>query len=254
MGIRISLFAIDVPAIEEFATHSLGYVMQYYARHAETGQLGLYFNMPESGSYGGVPGRNVYYVVNKKSGYLTEQQVEKNAFLSTPLNQHLVSENTYAFYFLLSRYARLPMIDWVTTISDGHRRWWIGTYLDYAQTVLGKSAAYDRFVSLLQRILSGHNCGTILPPEQTILAIPFSLAPINNLDLRMNFWTPDESAFLCQTIRYLMNDNPAKFEKPLNEVDPDVNYEWNEVIEVLQEILVLETPALSNRLVISFIG
>ena len=92
---------------------------------------------------------------------------------------------------------------WAHRISDGHRRWWIGSFLDAIGEIHGKSsAAYQRIVGLCQNILSGYDCGTELPPQDMVSKsdLSFPLAA-NDLDLRMGFWTSEDAHFFLDVLQ-----------------------------------------------------
>ena len=260
MGVRISLYAVDIPAIEDFAKHSLGYVLQYYSKHGDSQFPSLGFSCQNSGHlelYLADIGKGISYYDGKRRVILSEQSIENNSFLSTSLDEYLIDESSSDLYRVLAAYAQCPAIDWVTKISEGHRRWWIGSFLEYVKLVLGNSSnMYFHFANLFQRLLGNYDCGTILPPKEDVPSIPLSFVPVDNSDPYMSFWSQDEICFLCQTIRMVIADNRARFKRPPDKVGlgPGPDEDWNDwVYEVLQELLVLESPSLENRIVLTFI-
>jgi hypothetical protein len=262
MAVHISLYAVDIPAFENFATRSLRSILEYYRERAVSPKPSLVFVSHESDSedlYWAVPGEGIWYSNGKKKTLLSDQIAANNLFLSTRFDDYLPDGDSYDLLDVLLSFEGLQSIDWVRTISTGYRRWWVGSFLEYIQLALGHSnSTYLRVAALMQRALSGFDCGTILPPEENPQNLPFSFAPSkDNPDLRMSFWSSEESAFLCQTIRIMIADKQARFKKPSGfiGIDSEADDDWNDwVYKVLQEILVLEDPSFKNRLALSFIG
>src|SRR5258706_3828256 len=102
MGVRISLYAVDIPAIEDFAKHSLGYVLQYYSKHGDSQFPSLSFSCQNSGHLELYLADIGSYYDGKRRVILSERSIENNSFLSTSLDEYLIDESSSDLYRVLA--------------------------------------------------------------------------------------------------------------------------------------------------------
>src|SRR5689334_22311704 len=142
MGIRISLFAVDVPAFAEFIKRPLGDLFWYFSDHASgnSDDLGdalyLWEWPPSKGRYFARPGRDVIVVRGEKprtTGPISRSMSEWPAFLKLPTNEFLSNEDSGHLLRLLRALTQCPAASFVRSITDGYKRWWVGSMLENAE-------------------------------------------------------------------------------------------------------------------------
>jgi hypothetical protein len=93
------------------------------------------------------------------------------------------------------------------------RRWWIGSFLDCAQTTTKATPQeYATIETLFQKILRGYNCGKALSQQYyEVTDFDFPVIPTDDTDLWMGVWTDSETACVIQFIRSLMQVHNLTF-------------------------------------------
>ncbi len=178
--------------------------------------------------------------------------------LSESLQNYLECHSPWELKTLLTALAQCDSNDVVRLISSGNRRWWIGSFLDYAEKTLGPTAPdFLWLVSLFQIILQGYDCGKILPKSQA--GSPSFLLPLilrEDSDIRTSLWTEEETRFVVESFRSIWSEN-AKYSRPHSQVGiaPETDEEWTDwVHQMVGQIVALETFPLARRSVIGFIS
>jgi hypothetical protein len=111
--------------------------------------------------------------------------------LQSSAREHLSSDTIYQAEWLLSAFSNCKGIDFVERVIDGHRRWWIGSVLQFARSVLANND-YQQLEMLFRRILRGLNCGAILETDIGVNTVGLPFTPDNNPDFRFGRWDKDD--------------------------------------------------------------
>lgn len=252
MGVRITFYALDLERVDEVAQMTLRDLLWFYSEQGcpeklwiESADLRLY------AKFGGV-----YLQKGQQACELTLGSAEEIISLSQTVRDFVVNEGAYWLKALLNCFALCDPVGWVCRVSDGHRRWWIGSFLNSVGEIHGASSAvYQRMVELFQTVLQGYDCGTEFPPQdsdaKSDLFFPLTA---NDPDLRMGFWTSEDVYFLLDIIRRIP---PNTVFKPTLSygIAPDSANDWNKwVWDVLEGLLVLQTLDYQKPSVVTFIG
>jgi hypothetical protein len=170
---------------------------------------------------------------------------------------YLAQMSTWEFYKLLTELSQRPGQELVRLVTKGYQRWWIGSFLDYAEkTLSSKGPDYKYLVPRFQRILRGYDCGKILPKvHDTANESPFPPNLHDDPDLRMAVWTDDETNSILAIIRSIAAES-AKFTRPPHKLhfawETDEGWQ-NWVQQMIAQLLAIETYPPMLRTVVSFI-
>jgi hypothetical protein len=159
---------------------------------------------------------------------------------------------------LLITLSKRPSDPIANLLTSGNRRWWIGSFLEYAETILGSNAPdYVFLASFFHTILQGYDCGKRLPKNLGCLppvAFPFHLK--EEPDLRMSVISGEDTARCSAIIRSIMYDN-TRFARPSSPIGvaPEEDEDWDAwVRQMLGQLLAAETVAFRNAGLVGFIG
>ncbi len=259
MSSRIKLFAVDVRRFEELLDQPIGAVLQECVeRGTDPERIIVWHDRPRNRRYLAVPGRGVLFAEGS-GDYQPAEFTANDPFLARPVRDHLREEDSYALNSLLRALSSYSPGDVVREITRGHRRWWIGSLLDYAENSAAVSQVdYERLVLLWQKVLRGHVCGKpVLLCNFSTADFDFPVLPVDDVELWMGVWSEEEAHFMVDCL-HRIRAVPPRFGKPPGKVGmaPENDEEWDEwVNEMLDALLRIEDAFQFERLaVVSFIS
>ena len=185
-------------------------------------------------------------------------QAADGRVLNRRLRDVLDGGSAYFFANVLRSLSSVPEVEFVEKIISGHRRWWIGSLLNYLES----SRCFPeqdvmRFVSLTEKILRGRDCGRAIPkPEFSVAAFPLPIHPEDDTDLSMGVWTADEAAFVVDLFRRVKDQNP-QFREPPERTGLALmtDLDWNDwVHEMIDQILKIDQLVFEETRIITFIN
>ena len=147
----------------------------------------------------------------------------------------------------------------VQLILDGHRRWWVGSFVESLRRspwLLSKNDA-EHTEDLLSGMLRGLDCGTaIRDASPSASRFSFPIAPRSEADLRLAVLSSSDFEFLRLVFDERLRDDGRRFGRPSGTVGigPDSDDAWDAwVRQVIREIATtpLEVP---NPALLSFLG
>ncbi len=218
MGVRISLYAIDLPQFRIFLDRSLASTLWFYAENGSP-DWPLPFTDLEPSFARYVSSPMIGVRMHKEGQHwvdLTRPETFADPFLSTKLQDYLNNSDSFALKFVLRALALCASVNWVQPISEAYRRWWIGSFLDYVEQDTGLSPdGYARLAAIFQKILRIYNCGKALPElEYKLSDFDFPVIPIEDDDLWMGVWTETEVRFVLDFLHSLLKRNAPHFTAP----------------------------------------
>lgn len=244
MSTRIKLYVVDVPRFEQLLDRSIGSILQEYAmRGTDSERIILWHDWPRNRRYLSVAGRGVMYAEGS-GDYRPADFGAYDPFLARPTRDYLREEDSFALNWLLKALSRFPPEDFVREITSGQRRWWLGSFLDYAERSPAIAQEdYARLELLWQKVLRGHACGKpVTPREFNISDFDFPVLPAEDSELWMGVWSEEEARFMVDCLRRIRAEHP-RFRKPPGKIGlaPDRDEEWDEwVNEMLNSVLGIE--------------
>jgi hypothetical protein len=256
MGVRITLFAVDVPQFITFIQRSVWeWLWQYVDSGPPNGPVArIWVNKEKSTRI--IQATPQVGVVGPDGKRLHRLNTPADPLLSCSLHDYLTRNSPWKLYDLLDAMVECPN-ESVRLIARSQRRWWIGSVLDYAEKTLGSTAPdYRHLASLFQRVLRGYDCGKILPKSRdTVPDFRFPLFLQDDPDLRMGVWTEEETLFVLETIRSITYEKTRFAILPGTAgFPPDTDEAWNQwVQEIVGQILAIDAFPLTMRTVISVI-
>jgi hypothetical protein len=253
------MHAVDVPRFAEFLEQPLGAVLWYHANHCGDRDKRLWFTDAPAGAYiyNAISGDGVYTFTSGQRYPLPEAKWTQIEFLNTKTRDHLNGGSPYDLDRLLDSLAMTPTAGFVEPITWGHRRWWIGSLLDYAASALEITAQdFDRLRTLFQRVLCGRDCGWPLPEVGTEESEPdFPVHPYDEPGFSMAAWTSEEARFVTGGLRRISDQKP-RFNSPPGPVGiaPEAQEDWNDWIhEMIQQLLKIDQLDFDDMRIVSFI-
>ena len=164
----------------------------------------------------------------RKHTVLTEEELEAIPALQRSARDHIAAEGIYPTKWLLSAFSDCAGIEFICPLIDGHRRWWIGSVLQFAKTVMPDDT-YAELEQLFRKILRGANCGFKIPDSDIGFVtdgLPFT--PENDPDLRFGRWSDIESLVATDLLSSIAAQSP-QFTAPPGPmgITPD-DSEWHE--------------------------
>lgn len=264
MGVRIDVYAVDTAEMNILASTKLHHLLWYYAdqpcvsndlpilRLYEDEHPRIYHASPEYGVYSMDRSQ-------KKKTVLSKEDSADLLFLSSTLADFYSHQSSFAFRNLLECLSACPTIEWVYQVSQGHRRWWIGSFLDSAVSVLGtNSQEYALLAMLFQKMLREYDCGKALPKQQYDLSdFTFPIMPEDDTDNRMGIWVREETHSFLQILDAITTPTMPMFKAPSGKVGiaPDTDDAWNQwVQEIIGEFLYVKTLPFKDLNLLSFIS
>jgi hypothetical protein len=258
MGVRISIYAVDVPSFEAFIDQPIGDALWRYAENGSDRERIIYWtDMQRERSYRAAPGEPLKYEQHSAWIPLTKASISEHPFLKEKIRDYLARDHSFSLMWLLRGLSRFPPTDFVREITTGYRRWWIGSLLDYAERAPDISGDdFARFVSLCQKILRGRDCGRALPEREIGLAdFSFPVIPCDDTDLWIGVWSEDESRFALDFLRRIEHHRP-RFKRPPGPIGiaPESEDEWDKwVHEMIRQVLVIAELKFDRPNVLTFI-
>ncbi len=259
MGVRISLYAVDVPPFEQFIDRSLGEVLtDYAARGLDSDRRLWWWDDSRDRRFLAVPGKPLLYA-DSSANYVDYDTNEPDAFLSHSIEDFLRKQSGHELKSLLRALCGFPPHDFVREIMCDQRRWWIGSLLDYAERAPDSvPGEYSRLAQVWQEVLRPYGCGKSLPSQKTASRdFTFPVIPAEREDPWMSSWTADEASFVVSCFRRIQSQNP-RFKAPLGELGivPETADDWHVwVSEMLESVLrINECLTYEQLAVVSFIS
>jgi hypothetical protein len=165
MGIDIDAFAVETPRFVRLLDLPLWRVLRQLAKRAPCDEV--LFSISERKTYYQIvpSGRLLRVNLGGQRETLELDELALVPFLQQSCGAYLRREETssWALHFLLRDW-QFVETDVIHTITEGHRRWWIGSVLSAAARVELPVAQYRQLSALLARMLAGWDCGVTLPP------------------------------------------------------------------------------------------
>ena len=211
MGVRIDLYAVDVPAFAVRIDQSIGATLWEYAENGSDRAIAIDWNdQANNRRYRAVPGEPVACLEQGCWARLSKDGTAEVEFLRRTMRDYLGQESSYALLSLLRALSRCPNTAFVREISVRNRRWWIGSLLNYAEcSGVFSHRDYERFVFLCQKILHGISCGKTLPDRAFAPADAcFPVIPKDDADLKFGIWSEDETEFALGFLRRVEEQQP----------------------------------------------
>jgi len=232
MGVRIAAYAVDVLALERFLARPLSDVLRYISEHATDREVTIPW-WPQ----GRGPGE---------------------AVLSKRAAEVLREEDSDRLRRVLRDLSRCSNTGFVRMLTEGHRRWWIGSLLDAAEESEALTPDdYAQFVRLWEKVLRGYNCGKWLTTATFVLSdFEFPLLPTDDADLQIGIWTEPEAGFVADCLRRLTALD-TRFKAPPQRIGigPETDDDWNAwVYEMIRQFLTIgDLPDYGRLAVVTFI-
>jgi hypothetical protein len=261
MGVRICAYAVGVPPLEDFLAHPTGRVLQYVVEHGNDREAAVAWWEADRGSIWAMPGEAVFRVQHgPKRGdkdVIPDAVCSCDPFLARVAGDFLRGEDGFKLNSLLRALSRCPDVGFIKWITEGYRRWWIGSLLEFTeQSRILAPEEYSRFVLLWQKVLRRYDCGKrLLPAVFDRTRFDFPIIPADDSHMLMGVWT-EEAYFVVDRLEQILSLGP-RFKLPPEEVgigsetDDDRN-EW--VHEMVRQFLVIGDILDFRRLaVVSFI-
>jgi hypothetical protein len=259
MGVRLELFALDLPRFTAFIRQPVWEWLWYYADNgtAQGGDVLMPANDDAHIVYVATPRLGVMRAVGNKSVALDRRNRPGDPLLSDTLHDYLASNSPWRLQDLLTAVGRCPPNDCVRLVTSGHRRWWIGSLLDYAEKTLGPAAPdYLFLASLFRKLLGWYDCGKVLPAPAVVESEPrFPLRLQEDPDIHTGVWRDEETFLVMDILRSMMSEH-TRFSKPPLPVGvaPEKEEDWNDwVHQMIAHILSIDAFPPAMRSVVSFI-
>jgi hypothetical protein len=263
MGIRISAYAVDVPTLDEFLAQPTGQVLQSVVEHGTDREMFVSWWEPDRGPICAIPGEAVFRVKRGlKRGYkeiIPDAACSCDPFLARVAGDFLREADSFKLKSLLRALSKCPNIGFIQEITDGYRRWWIGSLLDFTeQSSLLAPEDYARFVFLWQKVLRRYDCGKPFPrAEFDPASFDFPILPADDSDMMMGVWMEEDAYFIVDRLDRILELGP-RFKAPpqMVSIPPEPDDDWNEwVHEMIRQFMVIGDILDFRRLaVVSFIG
>lgn len=264
MGTRIYSYAVDVAEMKSLAAMSLHQLLWFYAEQPRIGDdlLALQFwDHEHLRMYYARPGNEVYCSVRSepKSVKVSKAETSDLPYLATSVADFYSQHSSISLSLMLECLGDCPNITWIQPVTTRHRRWWIGSFLDYAASVFRENSQDYIFLrTLFQKMLRGAASGAELPDLPFELSdFSFPIMPAEDTDMYMSIWSNEEVHRLLHLLDVLTTPTMPTFKSPDDPAgnDPDEDKAWNEwVQEKVGEFLQVKTLSFADLNLINFIG
>jgi hypothetical protein len=232
MGIRIDAYAVDLPRFDTFLNSTLADLLCQYQRDGINEKTPLRFTIGNtSDTFEAIPSglmrAFIGDVPNRKEEILSEEQLRKIEILKRPVREHLSSDNIYQAKWFLNAFSNCKGIDFIEQLTEGHRRWWIGSVLKSAQPVLSANE-FKELEYLFAKILRGLDCGfnrAVGDPGFVGDGLPFT--PDDDPDLKFGRWLPKECPIAGELLSKVMASSPKFRASEPTGIDQD-DSDWHE--------------------------
>lgn len=200
MGVRIYAYAVDLPQLNALLESSLADLLTRLSSHAN----------------------------DSHERFLTARQLQTLPTLRRSARDHLSSGSIYQSLWFLQAFSNCAGVNCIHRLIDGHRRWWIGSVLQFANGMI-PAKDYDELTRLFQQMLRGLNCGHQMPDADLgFIADGLPFAPESDPDFRIGRWSERECSTAVRILSYIITLSPT-FVRPPRPIGiaPD-DAEWNQ--------------------------
>lgn len=264
MGVRIHMYAVDVPTLTVFLAQPLGTLLSYIAKHGKPDARGLSFVEDDRRQYVARPGVGVLCGEARKLSPV----IGDEDYLRRPTSDLLAVGSSFQLNFVLQALQNCSSVDFVRCLIDGDRRWWLVSVLKCAHQMLKvqeqpwlanpedvkrafaiKAEDCKRFLRLGNIVLRTYGDGPP-PTEAEIAASGFPIKPADDADCWMGCWSESDTYFVVDFLRQLRALEPT-FPAEISHGAED----WNRYVHsVLDRLVGVETFLTFEKLaVVSFI-
>lgn len=224
MSINLDVFAVDGPRFTEFLKEPLIELFRRYIRDGTDPRVPLYFSTGDSfdnlfadpqGAIGACAAPNGKLKdllpdgAGPQSSPLSESELGALPFLQRPACDHLSAERGCELSRFILAFDNCAGIDFIQSLIWYHRRWWIGSVLQTAFTVLNQQE-FGELEFLFRRLLRGWNCGFPLPEGDVGIisaAIPFKSG--HDPDMQLGFWSEREVSNAVTHLSKIVASSPT---------------------------------------------
>lgn len=158
---------------------------------------------------------------------------------------------------LMRSLADSPAVSFVTGIAEGSRRWWVGSFLRWAEKDPKVSHGnYRRLESILLGMLCGWNCDHEIEEHKAVDSkVDFPISPYNYYpDQAMNVVDESEAKFLAHFLRTSVPEDKAVFRDSPRERNPDHAGFEKCVRYVISELLKIDNLIYDRLALVSITG
>jgi hypothetical protein len=154
MGVRIDAYAVDLPRFAAFLNTTLGDLLRRYQLDGkDPGERLMFTSGHDCDTFFATPGGSIRAWLGSGSDRhveeLTEERIRTIDALQSPAYEHL-SKDIYQSSRLLEGFSDCRGIDFIERLTAGHRRWWVGSVLQFADTCFERSE-YDTLELLFRK-------------------------------------------------------------------------------------------------------
>jgi len=260
VGIRIEAYAVDVPKLAELLNATIGDLLRRYqldGKHPE--QRLMFTDLHNDDIFLTTPGGPIRASIGNGSDRhfeeLNEERLRTLESLRRPAHEHLSRDTIFGANRLLRGLSRCKGIDFIEPLIDGHRRWWIGSLLQFAHKHF-EPGEYEQLELLFRRILRRLDCGyKIQEGDPGLVATGLPFTPEDNLDLPFGRWSEAECFEAVPLLSKIMELSPT-FTRPPGPIGiaPD-DSEWHEwVCNNVKSLLRIKDLGYSTCNLLTFIG
>lgn len=259
MGIRIRAYAIDVPRLDRFLETSLFDLLHLYAEKGilnDSSENVLRFTFYNANlerrhyCYTAAPDKG--FISPKDSGWV--DTLEPSPELQPSARQFINTASIYNFAWFLDAFSYCQGIDFIYEITNGFRRWWIGSALNVGEQVL-RAEEFDTITRLFKKILRGWNCDARTPTENPGVNFDgFPVSPEDDPDLSPGRWTARETECALGLIRRI-RDSGIEFTNPTDRFRDDDDADWNDwTCDMLDRFLAVNDLRFEDCNIVTLIG
>jgi hypothetical protein len=260
MGVRIDAYAVDLPKFASFLETTIGDLLRRYQLDGMIPDERLMFtDIHNDDTFFATPGGSIGAWLgngpDRHSEELTDARIHALDVLQRPAHEHLSRGSIYQSSWLLRGFSNCRGVDFIERLIDGHRRWWIGSVLQFAHSHLDRSE-YEELENLFCRVLRRADCGfTISETDPGFVTAGLPFTPDDDLDLQFGRWSQRESSAAVTLLSKMMELSPT-FTRPPGPIGiaPE-DAEWHEwVFDNVKSLLRISSLNYSTCNVLTFIG
>lgn len=196
MGIRVYAYAVDLPKFDAFLESPLADLLWRYQREGRDAAEQLKFTVGKGPDvFFTTPGGPIQARMEasgRELELLDEDRLRTIPALQSSGRQHLSSGTIYQAEWLLGAFSNCKGIDFIERLINGHRRWWVGSVLQFSCSAL-PNKDYQQLEVLFRKVLRGLNCGWVIPETDigvNTVGLPFT--PDSDPDCRFGRWDKDD--------------------------------------------------------------
>lgn len=270
MGIRISAYAVATESFEALLDLSPAEALRFHATHGLPQREMMFIDEDPRLMYTADPRWGIH--VNDEWHTPEKAPLEKIPLLAQSLRQYLTPGLTVDLEMLLYCFSVPKLQGTICCITQGYKRWWIGSLFETASLACGVVAPTGEWAShnrsltpadygeasrLFRNLLRTYNVEPPLPStDYGREDIRFPIVPVDE-DPWMNTWSASECAYILSFIETLLSDEKLRFREPkyFRRRGHQCDEEWhNWVTGRLEEMLQLRDVRFEDLTVVSFIG